>query len=92
MKSRITFNKTKWVYNGDWFDSMYGDQSKESQLDLGEPPGEYLDLEKTDAKYSVKWYNPPNGGGLQDDLLQPQMCLSENILEKHITIRRLGIT
>ena len=38
----------------------------ERQLDLGEPLGEYLDLEKTVAKYSVKWYDPRNGGGLQD--------------------------
>jgi hypothetical protein len=38
----------------------------ERQLDLGEPVGEYLDLEKTVAKYSVKWYDPRNGGGLQD--------------------------
>ena len=38
----------------------------ESQLDLGEPVGEYLDLEETVAKYSVKWYDPRNGGGLQD--------------------------
>ena len=33
---------------------------------LGEPVGEYLDLEETVAKYSVKWYDPRNGGGLQD--------------------------
>lgn len=42
----------------------------ESYLDLGEPPGEYLDLKETVATYSVKWYDPRNGGALQDGTIK----------------------
>lgn len=38
----------------------------EHQIDLGEPLGAYLDIEKPIAKYSVKWYDPRNGGPLQN--------------------------